>query len=79
MIHGDTETQRLLDAIGWSRNYAALRLGVTKAQIRYWAAGVNSRGNPSPTPAWVIAILLRIRDAMNTAERAFWDELQAKL
>ena len=52
-----SQIQILLDAIRWSRNDAAAWLGVTRTQMRYWAEGVNSRGNPSHPPPWVVPSL----------------------
>lgn len=49
-----TPLQSLLDSLGWSRAYAANRCGVSGSQMRYWAEGVNSRGNPSEAPAGVV-------------------------
>lgn len=47
-----TPLQTLLNTLGWSRGYAAGRCGVSGSQMRYWADGVNSRGNPSQAPTW---------------------------
>ena len=49
--------QSLLDALGWSRDYAAGRCQVSTSTMRYWAQGLNSRGNPAEPPAWVAQYL----------------------
>lgn len=49
-----TPLQTLLNALGWSRAYAANRCGVSGSQMRYWAEGTNSRGNPSEAPSRVV-------------------------
>jgi hypothetical protein len=65
-----TPTQSLLDALGWSRDYAAVRCGVTPAQMRWWAQGINSRGNPCHTPPWVVTHLRAALAAMEALDAA---------
>lgn len=60
-----TPLQTLLDALGWSRAYAANRCGVSGSQMRYWAEGVNTRGNPSEAPTWVVDYLRRVLAAVD--------------
>lgn len=60
-----TPLQSALDALGWSRGYAAGRVCVSGSQMRYWAAGVNTRGNPSEAPAWVVDYLRRCLAAVD--------------
>lgn len=46
-----TEYARLIGALGWSSNFAARWLGVSVPRSRYWATGINSRGNPATPPS----------------------------
>jgi transcriptional regulator with XRE-family HTH domain len=55
-----TETQELLDQLGWSQYHAAKRLGVGLTAVRGWATGRNTRGNPSTAPIWALDYLRRV-------------------
>ncbi len=55
-----TETQQLLDRLGWSHYFAAERLGVSRAVVRAAATGRNSRDNPTEAPAWMLERLRRV-------------------
>ena len=55
-----TETQELLDCLGWSQCFAARRLGVGRTAMRGWATGLNTRGNPSTAPIWALDYLRRV-------------------
>ena len=55
-----TETQELLDCLGWSQYHAAKRLGVGRTAMRGWATGRNTRGNPSAAPIWALDYLRRV-------------------
>ena len=71
-----TETQTLLDRLGWTRSYAALRLGVTPAQMRWWAVGINTRGNPAHTPPGILAYLRRCAAAVDSVKRPALQEIR---
>lgn len=60
-----TPLQTLLTSLSWSRGYAANRCGVSGSQMRYWAEGVNTRGNPSEAPVWVVDYLRRVLAAVD--------------
>ncbi len=62
-----TETQLLLHRLGWSQEFAAGQCGVTLSQMRYWATGINTRGNPSHPPARVLEHLRACVAAMPRA------------
>lgn len=50
-----TALQTALDRLGWSREYAGRRLGLSHETMRQMANGTNSRGNPRSTPPAVLA------------------------
>jgi hypothetical protein len=60
-----TETQTLLDALGWTREYAASRTPVSVSTMRYWARGANERGTPTPAPEWILVYLRRCLAALD--------------
>jgi hypothetical protein len=60
-----THLQSLLDRLGWSHRHAGTLVGVSASPMRYWAQGVNTRGNVCPPPGWVVDYFERCAAALD--------------
>jgi transcriptional regulator with XRE-family HTH domain len=60
-----SELQTTIEALGWSQRYAASRCGVTEGTLRWWAQGINARGNKQEVPPWALAYLRACLEAVD--------------